>query len=447
MLRQAEALHISGKLDAAAASYKKLLQALPNNPALLTNLGTIACQKRRDEDAVLLTERSLKIAPDQPSALNTRGNALKNLNRLAEALVCFDRAIALKPDFAEAYSNRGIALQDLIRLDAALADFERAIALNPNFAQACWNKALLKLLLGDYAEGWALYEWGWPCFERRPAKNYRQDLWLGEFAPAGKTLLIHPEQGLGDFVQFVRYAALLEQAGAKLIIEAPAPLRRLVASLAVPCTLLESGEPLPDFDLHCPVMSLPLACKTTLETIPAQTPYLFADEAKRLVWRQRLGEKLKPRVGLAWSGAKGHKNDHNRSIDLKKLADLLALPVEFHSLQTEVRPNDAAFLAESGAVFTHENLLEDFSDTAALLAEMDLIISVDTSVAHLAGALGKPVWILLPYLPDFRWLLDRADSPWYPTAKLFRQPAFNDWAGVVTELVQQLSAGLESAGG
>ncbi|MGD0960898.1 MAG: glycosyltransferase family 9 protein, partial [Methylomonas sp.] len=203
-------------------------------------------------------------------------------------------------------------------------------------------------------------------------------------------------------------------------------------------TLIESGRPLPDFDYHCPVMSLPLAFKTTVETIPAQTPYLYADKEKRHVWRQRLGEKSKPRVGLVCSGSPEHINDHNRSIALKQFESLFDLPIQFHCLQKEIRPDDAMFIADSGKLKTHQDFLKDYSDTAALIEEMDLVVSVDTSVAHLAGALGKKVWILLPYVADYRWMLDRSDSPWYPTATLFRQPAINDWDSVITQIRDNL---------
>jgi tetratricopeptide (TPR) repeat protein len=435
MIQEALALHQSGQLDAAETQYKKLLNFLPSNINLLTNLGTIALQKGKLEDGVRIIGKSLQINPNQPNALNNRGVTLKELKRLDEALASYDRAIVLKPDNAETYSNRGVTLQDLKRLDEALASYDRAIVLKPDNAEANWNKSLLKILTGDYLEGWQLYEWRW---KKEPLINslrvYKQPLWLGTETLLNKTLLIYPEQGLGDYIQCIRYAVLVEQLGAKVILEVPLALMSLVSTLKGQFTLVESGKPLPDFDYHCPVMSLPLAFKTTVDTIPVQLPYLYADEDKKQQWQEKLGNKTVTRKGLVWSGSTIHKNDHNRSLLLQQLASLLELPVEFHSLQKEVRAVDIKTLTDFPHIHQHQEDLLDFADTAALVDAMDIIISVDTSVAHLAGAMGKKVCVLLPYAPDYRWMLDRTDSPWYPTATLFRQPAIDDWESVVAEI-------------
>jgi len=508
MIEDAVALHQSGQLDLAEIQYKKLLNYLPDNTLLLTNLGTIALQKGRLEDAVRIIGKSLKINPNQPNALNNRGNALKDLKRLDEALASYDRAIALKPDsveayynrgvalqdlkrldealasydraialnpnyaeaysnrgnalkdlkrldealasydraislnpdYADAYSNRGIALKELNRLDEALASYDRAIALNPNYAEAYWNKSLLKILIGEYLEGWKLYEWRW---KKEPQINslraYHQPLWLGDESIFHKTLLIYPEQGFGDYIQCIRYAALVEQLGAKVILEVPSELMTLCSTLKGQPILIENGKPLPSFDYHCPVMSLPLALKTTVETVPAQIPYLYADDQRKKRWNEKLGNKTVTRIGLVWSGSTWHENDHNRSLLLNQLTSLLVLPMEFHSLQKEVREVDIETLTDISKINQHQDDLLDFSDTAALIDEMDLVISVDTAVAHLSGAMGKKTFILLPYSPDYRWMLDRADSPWYPTATLFRQPAMGDWDSVISEIRQLLS--------
>ncbi len=473
MMQKAAALHQSGNLDEAATQYKKLLKALPNNTILLTNLGTLALQQGNLEKGVRILGKSLQISPDQPFALNNRGaalrdlkrfkdavascdraialnpnyaeaylnrgNALHGLNRLEDAVASYDRAIALNPNYAEAYSNRGCALRDLKRLEDAVASYDRAIALNPNHAEAYWNKSLVKILKGEHEEGWQLFEWRW---KKLPLKNflkkYPQPLWLGKQSLSNKTLLIHPEQGWGDYIQFMRYVALVEQLSVKVILEVPAPLMSIAATLEGQFTLIEEGHSLPDFDYHCPIMSLPLAFKTTLETIPAQIPYLYADKDKQQAWRQKLGEKIKPRVGIVWSGSTVHKNDHNRSVALKQFESLLDLPIDCHCLQKEIRSDDAVFIANNGNIKTHHDSLKDFSDTAALIAEMDLVISVDTSVAHLAGSLGKMAWILLPYVPDYRWMLDRSDCPWYPTVVLFRQSEIGNWDGVINEVKGRL---------
>ncbi|MDD4914022.1 MAG: tetratricopeptide repeat protein [Methylococcales bacterium] len=419
--------------DEALVSYDKAIALDVIHAEAHYNRGNALFELKRLEEALAGFDRAIVINPGCAEYHSNRGLALKHLNRPEEALASYDRAVAINQDFAEAYSNRGGTLKDLNRLDEALANYDRALALQPDFAVAYWNKALLKLLTGDYAEGWRLYEWRWRRAES-PARKFAQPLWLGEQPLAGKSLLIHPEQGLGDYLQFIRYAALAGQLGAKVILEAPAPLMGIVSSLEGDFTLVEAGQALPDFDYHCPLMSLPLAFNSVLETIPAQIPYLYADQAKRQLWRQRLGEKSGLRVGLVCSGAAEHQNDSNRSVAMERFAGLLDLPVEFHCLQKEIRAEDAAFMAGNSKIQNHQPLLHDFSDTAALLAEMDLLISVDTGVAHLAGALGQKVWILLPYMPDYRWLLDRADSPWYPTVTLYRQSVIGDWDGVISEI-------------
>jgi tetratricopeptide (TPR) repeat protein len=445
--RHAHAYHNRGnafknlnRLDEAIASYDHALALDPNQAEVFCNRGLALIAAERYEEALASFERAIAINPNLAHAYANRAGVLQTLHRQTEALDSCNRAIALNPQLATAYANRGAIFMEWRRLDEALADYDQAIAHNPDFAEAYWNKALLKILSGDYVEGWALYEWGWRSAERQTPCHPSGSLWLGEQALAGKTLMIYPEQGFGDYIQFSRYAALAEQQGARVILVVHAPLLNLISSLKGGFSLIDSALPLPDADYHCPVMSLPLAFKTTLQTVPAEIPYLYADPVKQLVWRQRLGEKSKPRVGLVVSGSGCHKNDHNRSIALQEFAPLLELPFEFHCLQQEIRADDARFIAETGGIRTHQEQLADFSDTAALLAEMDLIISVDTSLAHLAGAMAKAVWILLPYAPDFRWRLDSADSPWYPTATLFRQAAANDWHSVIQQLETRLAA-------
>jgi hypothetical protein len=269
-------------------------------------------------------------------------------------------------------------------------------------------------------------------------RHFPQPLWLGDAPLENRILLIHAEQGFGDVLQFCRYVPIVEKFGAKIIMEAPKILTSTLSTLPGNFTIIEAGQPLPNFDLHCPMMSLPLAVQTTLETIPASIPYLFVSPSQRAIWTKKLGIKTKPRIGLSWSGQPDHKNDHHRSMPLDKLRPLLRTNLEFHALQTEYRESDEALLDELSEIQDHRHELKDFSDTAALISEMDWVISVDTSVAHLAGAMGKPLLLLLPYAPDFRWLLDRSDSPWYPTATLLRQPTLGDWESVLAEVIRQI---------
>ncbi len=394
---------------------------------------------KRFQEGLTSYNQALTLNPKLAAAWYNRGNILRDLKRPQEALINYDQALSLYPDLPDAWYNRGIAFNELNRLQEAAESYDRAISLRPDYAEALFNKSLAKIMGGDYTEGWQLYEWRWKTvdFITIDKTAWPGTLWLGQQSLAGRTLLIHPEQGLGDYLQFIRYAPMAAEAGASVILEVPPALMSLIATLPGQFRLIPSGQQLPEADYHCPVMSLPLAFGTSIETIPART-YLFPDSQKQTAWLQHLAKSTALRVGLVWSGSASHKNDHNRSIPLQQLEPLLALPCEFHSLQKEVRTEDAAFMAHCGRIHNHQHQLGDFSDTAALTAAMDLIISVDTSVAHLAGAMGRKLWILLPYVPDYRWMLDRSDSPWYPSATLFRQPAPADWHSVILTLRQQL---------
>ena len=359
--------------------------------------------------------------------------------RLQEALAAYDRILLLEPECVEAHSDRGFILQELRRYSEASASYDRAISICPDYAEAQFNKSRLQLLLGQYAEGWTLYEWRWKVDKHRIYfKDFKQPLWLGDRPIAGRTILLHAEQGFGDVIQFVRYVPMVEALGARVLLGVHPVLISLMQSLRGAFTLGTKLDALPAFELHCPLGSLPLAFKTEVDSIPMDIPYLFAEPQRRDIWRERLGNKVRPRIGLAWSGSASHSNDRNRSVALRSLEPLLSLNFEFHSLQKEIRTEDQSVLAGFTKILCHESELHDFADTAALIAEMDLVISVDTSVAHLAGALGKAVWILLPYAPDYRWMTERSDSPWYPTARLFRQSAIGDWGAVIEAVCSEL---------
>ncbi|MBM4220713.1 MAG: tetratricopeptide repeat protein, partial [Gammaproteobacteria bacterium] len=341
------------------------------------------------------------------------------------------------------HNNLGNALQAAGRLDEALRSHDRALALKPDFPDARWNKAFALLLQGDFAAGWPLFESRWELPGNRPAAISDRPLWLGDAPLAGRTLLVHHEQGLGDTLQMLRYVPLLAAQGARVVVQVPATLAALAATVAGVASVVTAGEPLPDHDLHCPCMSLPLACRTTLATIPASVPYLAVPDAPGALWRARLDEARSAQrtglhVGIAWSGSSAHRNDRQRSLALRELLPLLELPAEFHSLQKEYRPGEGEQLGTQGRVHDWSARLDTLADTAALIAGLDLVISVDTSVAHLAGALGKPVWLLLPAAPDYRWLLERSDSPWYPTMRLFRQQHAGNWAPVIDALTGTL---------
>ena len=482
LLAQASSLHRAGRLDAAAQAYARILHEWPDETGALTPFAAIALARGEAEQALALVERALAAAPDEVIALSVQGAALQRLGRLDaaresfervlaqqpghaeswnnrgvvlrqdgrldEALASYDRALSLRPDYAAAHNNRGNVLQDLRRLDAANESFDRAIALRPQYAEAWWNKARLRILQGDYEEGWRLAEWRWRGPQRHYLRDFGRPLWLGDAPVAGRTVLVHAEQGQGDCIQFCRYAPMVAALGARVVLEVSAALVALIGTLDDRIAVIEQGRPLPPFDLHCPVMSLPHAFRTTVDTIPGEVPYLRADPARRAAWQRRLGPRTRRRVGLAWSGSPDQAEDRRRSLPVRMLEPLFELPFEFHALQRDVRPGDADFLAGCAAVTRHDAELSDFAETAALAEEMDLVVSVCTSVAHLAGALARPTWILLSFMPDYRWMLDRPDSPWYPTATLLRQRSFNDWAPVVAEARERLRslAGPEGAG-
>jgi TPR repeat len=388
-------------------------------------------------------DRAIEIKPDYADAYSNRGIALKDLKRFEEALASYDRAIEIQPDYAEAYSNRGVALQELKRVEEAVASYDRAIAIQPDYASAYWNKSLALLLVGQFDQGWKLYEWRWKRDTfTTPKRNFPHPLWLGAEDLADKTILLHAEQGLGDTIQFCRYAKLVKERRARVALEVPKALLSLLSGLEGVDVLIEKGQALPAFDYHCPLLSLPLAFKTDLTSIPSPKPYLAASTQKCEEWGQRLGVKRKPRVGLVWSGSTVHKNDHNRSLTLQQLLPYLPVGCEYVSLQKEVREVDKPVL-EGGDIRHYGDELKDYTDTAALCELMDLVISVDTSVVHLAGALGKSTWVLLPYAPDWRWLLDTDASPWYASIELYRQAEDLSWGPVL----ERVSKDLQGLGG
>jgi tetratricopeptide (TPR) repeat protein len=420
------------RFEEALASFDAALKVQPNYAEALSNRGLVLHELKRFEEALACYESALKVRPDYAEALSNCGTTLRELQWFEDALACFDRALKMRPDFAEALSIRGLVLLDLERFEEALASYDRAIKVKPEFAEAHYNQALCCLLTGDFDRGWAKNEWRWQTEQLMKAnRDFTQPLWLGSGEFAGKTVLLHWEQGFGDMIQFCRYVPLVAQRAARVILEVPGPLHELMGTLTGSAQIVSRGEPLPQFDLHCPLLSLPLAFSTRLENIPAAMCYLRATPSAVRSWNARLGPRKRFSVGLVRCGRPEHKNDHNRSLKLSTLLPLLECDASFVSLQREVRPCDTGVLKDRTDLLHFGDELSNFSDTAALISNLDLVISVDTSVAHLAGALGKPVWILLPYVPDWRWLLDREDSPWYPTARLFRQNRARTWDDVI----------------
>jgi tetratricopeptide (TPR) repeat protein len=468
-------LETLGRNEEALADLQRALAIKPSHIDSLYNHGSVLRKLGRHEEALKSLDRVLAVKPDHARAHNNRGAALESLERLDEALASYDRALALDPNFVEALNNRGNVVKKLGRHDEALAWYDRAAAINPfhvevlnnrstilaalgrhrealescskatavnpAHANAQWNESLLRLRLGDYLAGFEKYEWRWKRDEgQKTQRKFAKPLWLGDTPIAGQTIFVHAEQGFGDTIQFARYAAMLAKRDARVILEVQPPLKSLLSQIGADVQLIGHGEDIPSFDLHCPLLSLPMAMRTELATIPAEVPYLTVPGDLIAQWDARLPARQGLRVGLVWSGNATHKDDHNRSIALARVASLFDMPnIEFVSLQKELREADAQLLATDSRIADIGRHFGDFTDTAAAVSNVDLVISVDTSVAHLAGALGKPVWVLLPFCPDWRWLLDRDDSPWYPTARLFRQPRIGDWESVVGRVGWELT--------
>ena len=426
------------RLDEAVASYERAIALRPNYADAFNNCGVALRERKEYSKAVASYDQAIKLRPEYSEAYSNRGVALKDLQQIDEAIASYDRAIALNPKYAEAYSNRGNTLLERADFDDAIASYDKAIAIKPDYAEAYWNKSLILLMRGQYKLGWELYEWRW-ANEKMGLKPriFDKPQWCGGENLAGKTILLHAEQGLGDSIQFCRYAALVKACGATVLIEVHQPLTSLFQGLPGVDLVIETGLPLPAFDFHCPMLSLPLAFNTNLSSIPRTIPYLFSNSEKRRNFLGELGEKKNIRVGLVWSGSTIHANDISRSLKLADLIDLLPPKYEYISLQKEVRETDAEAL-ERSQIRDFSKYLFDFSDTAALCELLDIVISVDTSVAHLAGALGKATWLLLPRIPDWRWLLDREDSLWYPTMRLYRQGDDKSWATVLEKVAIDL---------
>jgi len=430
-----DALH---SYDRAIALKPDFAQALNNRACVLRDLG-------RSTDALESCDRAIALWPDYADAWSNRGNALGDLSRPEEARTSYQRAVAIAPNLIDAWSNQGLCLVELNERDEALLSYRHALSLAPDHAETHWNESLCLLQVGRLEEGWRKYEWRWQRNRIKASRRtFEQPLWLGDEPIVGKTILLHAEQGLGDTLQFCRYATLVSKLGARVVLEVPADLLTLLANLDGVAQIVEQGAPLPPFDYHCPLLSLPLAFKTSVNTIPSVTPYLFADAARAQLWRARIGDDAASRlkVGLVWAGgnragiAELRNIDARRSIALAQLKPLLDLPfVQYYSLQKGASAQQLAQLQSEQAVgqevIDYAEELTDFADTAALVENLDLIISVDTSTAHLAGAMGKPVWILNRFDTCWRWMLERDDSPWYPSARLFRQPALGDWENVI----------------
>lgn len=426
------------RFDEAIDELHRAIEIDPNSANAYSNLGNVLRDKGQWDEAIAACRRAIEIAPNHGDALNNLGNALDAKGESDEAIAALRRAIQLSPNMADAHSNLGASLRNKGKLDGAMASCRRAIELQPQLAEAHHNLALALLARGEFDQGWREYEWRWKC-EGFPSPRWaisRPD-WDGR-PLEGRTILLHAEQGFGDAIQFARYVPMVAKRGGKIILECRPELQGLFQNQDWPGVLrvIIPGDAPPTFDCYAPLMSLPRIFGGGLGNIPGSTPYLRADAKNAGHWRERLGEhSAAAKIGLVWAGSPTHMNDRNRSIDPEKLAPIMRMAgVQLFSLQKGTAAHSEMKIID----WTDE--LHDFADTAALISNLDLIIAADTAVAHLAGALNKPVWVLLPFAADWRWMLERADSPWYPSMRLFRQTRARDWDSVIERVVEALSA-------
>ncbi|MBM0741934.1 tetratricopeptide repeat protein [Phormidium sp. CLA17] len=473
------ALQRLGKRDEAVAEYHRALELRPNFVEALSNLGAVLRDQKKTVEGISYLEQALSLQPGFAEIYNNLGNAYQELDRLEDAIACYRKAVELKPelaevrsnlgnmlqyigefdeafehfeqaiathtDFAGAYNNLGIARRNSGDLDAAFAAYDRAIELKPDFIEAHWNKALNYLLIGDLENGFAGYEqrFEWSKFiEQNPPRNFTQPRWDGSPLD-GKTILLYAEQGMGDTIQFIRYIGFVAQQGGRIILECHPPLANLLQSIPAVEQIIPYGTPLPAFDVHAPLMSLPFILGTTLENIPADIPYLPSSPSTPSLPSPTSSSPIPAslKIGFVWDGNPQNPYNRSRTCPLELLLPLAQIPgVSLYSLQKEPKPEDLELLQAHPEVQDLRSLLNNFTDTSSLIQQLDLIIAVDTAVAHLAGALGKTTWLLLPFAPDWRWMCDRDDSPWYPTMRLFRQPSYGNWEPVLEALKAALVA-------
>lgn len=427
----------AGAYRQADFQFRKLLLMDPEFPDAALGLGHCQHMMKNYVEALTIYDQVLTASPHNVAAWNNRGTTLLEMGRFEEAAASFYRALELAPNLHDARIALATCCQALGRVEEALAACNTVLSAAPEHAEAHWNRGLLLLLKGNYPEGWQEYEWRW--LKRNftsSLRDFPQPLWRGE-ALAGRTILIHAEQGFGDTLQFCRYVPLVAARGVRIVFECHPPLLELMKSLAGDVRVISMGQPLPDFDLHIPLMSLPLILGTTLDNIPAAAPYLAPPEVRSLFWHGQIADGDFLKVGLCWAG-KGYP-DPRRSCPVELLTLLANVgTVSWYSLQ---KGWERTLPFPMTDLTTH---LHDFADTAALISQLDLVITIDTSVAHLAGALGKPTWVMLTHAPDWRWLLDREDSPWYPSARLFRQDEPGAWEYVIRRVGHSLKDAVTS---
>ena len=435
-------LHEAGEREEAVRLYRQITARDPSDHVILSNLGACLFELGRLDEAIACSELALALEPDHAPAHTNLGIIFEAQNLLEAAVSAHRRAVELDPDYAKGHANLAVALRNAGDIDAALAASRRAIALDPDLPLARYNHAHFLLMNGEFAQGFEEYRWRRRCKMLTDGETaFSEPEWQGE-PLAGRTLLLFAEYGIGDAINFVRYVPdVAARYGGRVVLQVQPALASLLRTMTPDVAVFARGEPLPPFDLQLPLLSLPRIFGTTVDTIPAAVPYLQADAIRLTRWREAFAGATALKVGVVWAGNPMHKGDRQRSLSAEAVLPRLIMPgVQLYSLQKEPRPNDAPALWRLGAdVVDLAPTLGDFADTAAAVCALDLVIAVDTSVAHLAGALGRPVWMLCPYALDWRWLRDRADTPWYPTMRLFRQDKPQAWERVLARISAELA--------
>lgn len=427
------------KQKEALICLQKARELAPEDPLILNRLGLLFLQKREPREAIALFEESLRVLPDFAEAWSNLSVAWRQANDIPRAIVACEQALKIHPKNAASWTNLGVLFQELNALDEALFAYRQAISADKRFHLAHLNEGIALLLKGELSLGWLKYEYRWLLPSTKPFRHAGKPFWRGVEPLSGRALLLQSDQGFGDTIQCLRYVPILASMGALVHLEVEAPLAGLAREVAGVSSVTSLGDPLPPFDFHCPFLSLPLGCKTTLATIPTTFPYLNPSASAVSRWAHLGTSGGKLNVGLVWKGNPKHENNHNRSLALELLMPLLDCEFcSFFNLQWDLNTEESQLLQTRSNVQNRIAEVRDFDDTAALINRLDLVISADTAVAHLAGALGKPVWILLPFSPDWRWMLNRFDTPWYPSARLYRQTARGEWRPVIAEVLKQL---------
>ena len=465
-------LHHLRKYKEAINIYKKILKSDPDNIVILNNFGSALNSQENFKLALNFFNKALLIKPEYIDALNNKAISLKSLGQFEEALSIYDTIIKFNPNNDNALNNKANCLRELGKYIEALNYYQdsininpknylyyyncgicfylmkefhkaeefykKSIHLNPNFVESNYNLSLLQLLLGNYDDGWKNYEWRKKRNLKKRFIIFKNEIdWLGDKDLKDKTIYISKEQALGDYIQYARYLPIIKNLGANLILDTPEPLIPMINSMNFEYTHTNELKKI-DFNFHCSIASLPLAFKTKIDSIPSKIPYFFTPIEKKNFWEKKIPNNDKKKIGIKWSGNPNYKDDKNRSISLKYLKPLFELPIDFHSLHIEYNLEDIKLLNQINNLHCHKDFIKGLDNTAGLIEAMDLVISVDTGIVQLTGALGKNIWIMLPFISDHRWLLDRIDSPWFPTAKLYRQTKNNDWENIINNIKKDL---------